>query len=348
MKNLFHELAAEGARFPVGTDLVLRSKPDHAEILLDGSRLGKVCVEAADLYDCPIALPLMDLMVEKVDLLTTTMGLSLEVSETHHLDFTPSVAVIDQASQAHSYAPRLQANLDAIRWIAEDRRKIPCGMVIGPFSLTTKLLANPIEPVYMAGMGMTGEDDEEIALLEGTHALAMAEIERSVQAQVEAGAKIMFIAEPAANVAFFSPNQIEAGSTIFDQLVSKPNAKIVDYLHSKGVQVIFHCCGELIPAFLTEFCSLRPEMISLGSSRDLVVDAGLVPQDIVLYGNLPSKRFYSDQLCPVEEVVELARKLVSDMKQTSHPFILGSECDVLSVPGAEETIRAKVAAMLQA
>jgi hypothetical protein len=34
------------------------------------------------------------------------------------------------------------------------------------------------------------------------------------------------------------------------------------------------------------------------------------------------------------------------MRETGHPFILGSECDVLDVPGAGATIRRKVEAML--
>jgi hypothetical protein len=34
------------------------------------------------------------------------------------------------------------------------------------------------------------------------------------------------------------------------------------------------------------------------------------------------------------------------MKATGHPFILGSECDVLSVEGCEKAIRTKVAASM--
>jgi hypothetical protein len=35
------------------------------------------------------------------------------------------------------------------------------------------------------------------------------------------------------------------------------------------------------------------------------------------------------------------------MRESGHPFILGSECDILSVPGSEQTIQAKVAAFLE-
>jgi hypothetical protein len=72
-------------------------------------------------------------------------------------------------------------------------------------------------------------------------------------------------------------------------------------------------------------------------------DAALVPDDIVMYGNLPTKKFISSDLT-VEKVVRQADELVARMKQTGHPFILGSECDVLSVPGAHADIARKVAA----
>ncbi len=42
----------------------------------------------------------------------------------------------------------------------------------------------------------------------------------------------------------------------------------------------------------------------------------------------------------------MTRELVARMRETGHPFILGSECDVLHVPEAAETIRRKVEAML--
>jgi len=88
-------------------------------------------------------------------------------------------------------------------------------------------------------------------------------------------------------------------------------------------------------------------MLSLGSSRQLWEDAKLLPDSIVLFGNLPSKKFYSDEVMPVREVEAMGRDLLSKMKATGHPFILGSECDVLNVPGSEKTIRDKVAAFMK-
>jgi hypothetical protein len=75
-------------------------------------------------------------------------------------------------------------------------------------------------------------------------------------------------------------------------------------------------------------------------------DAAIVPKHVVLYGNLPTKNFYSDDAVPLEAVPEMARELIGRMRMAGHPHILGSECDVLHVPEASETIRRKLAAML--
>lgn len=72
----------------------------------------------------------------------------------------------------------------------------------------------------------------------------------------------------------------------------------------------------------------------------------MVPEDVVLFGNLPTKTFYSDAAMPVEEVRRLTRETVQRMAACGHPHIPGSECDVLHVPEAAETIRRKVDAML--
>jgi hypothetical protein len=44
----------------------------------------------------------------------------------------------------------------------------------------------------------------------------------------------------------------------------------------------------------------------------------------------------------------LAVDLLERMRGTGHPFILGSECDVLAVAGSEAAIMAKVDAFLGA
>jgi uroporphyrinogen-III decarboxylase len=113
------------------------------------------------------------------------------------------------------------------------------------------------------------------------------------------------------------------------------------------VDLIFHCCGELTDYMVEQFSRLEPVILSLGSSRKLWEDARLVPEHIVLFGNLPSKHFYSDSLITRQEVERLACELIRRMKEAGHPFILASECDILNVPGYERPIREKVEAFLR-
>ena len=178
--------------------------------------------------------------------------------------------------------------------------------------------------------------------------LATALVLKTIDHQIDAGAKAVIICEPAANTVYFSPKQLEAGADTFERHVMAHNRRIAEHMARRGVDLIFHDCGELTPDMVTEIGSLRPAMLSLGGSRLLWEDAARIPADVVLYGNLPSKQFYSDETMPVARVAELSRELLSRMKETGHPFILGSECDVLSVPGSEARIRDKVEAFLKA
>ena len=61
-------LAASGLRTPIGTDLLLHEQEDPEAVRRDGKRLAGVVREAAERYRTPLAIPLMDLRVEKADL----------------------------------------------------------------------------------------------------------------------------------------------------------------------------------------------------------------------------------------------------------------------------------------
>jgi len=345
-RQFYLDLAAAGLRFPIGTDLVLREYPDHDGIVTDGARLGAVVAAAARRYQTPLALPLMDLTVEKSQLLAA-LGVPEEARDTFHLDRPLSAGELDVVESYAREQPtaRLRANIEAVRYVAQNTELVPCAMAIGPFSLMTKLLADPIMPVYMAGSGFTAAEDEDVRRLETALEAATRVILASLAAQIEAGAKVAVIAEPAANLVYLSPKQIAQGAGVFDRLVMAYNRRIAEYLASRGVDLFFHCCGELIEPMVRGFASLEPVILSLGSSRVLWEDAALVPKHVVLYGNLPTKRFFSDEIT-VTEVEALSRDLVANMRRIGHPFILGSECDVLSVPGREEVIRSKVYAFL--
>lgn len=344
-REYFLELAASGLRFPIGTDLLLHEQSDPEAILLDGQRLGEVVRMAAERYRCPLAIPLMDLRLEKADLLAR-LGVETADVDKFHFTSAPEVRSIDASAP---FAKRNQANIDAVAYVARATSLFPVGMAIGPFSLMTKLLADPITAVAMAARGVTAEEDEGVRMVEVCLELAEAAVARSLRAQARAGAKAIIVCEPAANRVYISPRALKAGSDIWERFVMQPNLRLRAVLDEEGAGLIFHDCGELIPFMVEQFATrLHPLVLSLGSSRTLWEDAALVPKDVVLFGNLPTKNFYSDEVVPLERVREMTRELVSRMHAAGQPHILGSECDVLHVPDAAATIRRKVDEMLAA
>ncbi|MGB9604439.1 MAG: uroporphyrinogen decarboxylase family protein, partial [Bryobacteraceae bacterium] len=193
------------------------------------------------------------------------------------------------------------------------------------------------------------EDHQAVCAFLRCLELAELAVARSAAAQIRAGARALLVCEPAANVVYLSPRQMAAGSPIFERFVIEPHLRLERRLEAQGVDLIFHDCGELTLEMVQQIAGrLRPAMLSLGSAVKLWEAAAIVPKDVVLYGNMPTKSFYSDGAMPVERVIELARELHRRMRETGHPHILGSECDVLDVPEAREAIRRKIAAMLAA
>jgi uroporphyrinogen-III decarboxylase len=338
-RNYYLDLAAGGLRMPIGTHLVLQEYKDHEEVILDGDRLGGVVAQTADRFNTPLAVPLMDLKLEKEALLEA-LGIPAVDIESFHFDSAPNV------DPAFHLTPRMKATCDAIAHVAKKPGLVPMGMGIGPFSLMTKLVADPIAPVYLAGTGLTVDEDPEVALVERAIEIGTRIILEYFTAQIDAGAKAIIVCEPAANLVYFSPKQLENGFEIFDRYVTEPMRRVKSLLDSRGVDLVFHDCGELTDGMVERFATLDAAMISFGCSRHLWDDAAMIPKSTVLYGNLPTKKFMSSQLT-VAEVERLAKSLVEKMREAGHPFILGSECDVLSVPGSEREILAKVDAFMR-
>jgi len=342
-------LAAGGLRMPLGAHLVLHEESDPEAVILDGQRLGMVVARTARRYRTPLAIPLMDLTVER-NVVLELLGVPPAERATFHLTHWPGDDCLEQAASLEwqQLGPRLQASCEAVRYIARQTDLVPIGMVIGPLSLTVRLLADPISAMFTCGRGKRADENPQVALLEKTLELATRVVLASVTQQITAGAEAMFVCEPAAGTAYISPRQLAAGADLLERLVLAPQRRIRALLDEARCELIFHCCAELTAQFLQAFVGLHPTVLSLGSSRKLWEDAALVPEDVVLYGNLPTRLFYSDEACPLEAVIEQTRRLIRQMRAVGHPFILGSECDVLSVPGAHDTICRKVDAFMTA
>ncbi|MCE0521543.1 MAG: uroporphyrinogen decarboxylase family protein [Methylacidiphilales bacterium] len=325
---------------PVGTHLILHEYDQVKEILADGQKLGRILEEAAQRFCTPLAIPLMNLSLEKTALLSAG-NVPAEKIDSYHFSKPPT------GRYDIALTPQMKVSCDAVRYIALNTELLPIGMAIGPFSLMTKLVSDPITPVFMAGTGATADEEIEIAVVEKTLELAEKVIRIYLEAQIKAGAKAVFICEPAANKVYFSPKQLEAGYEVFDRYVMEPNRRLKEFLVAHDVDLIFHDCGELTDEMVRRFGTLDPAILSMGSSRRLWEDASLVHKTTVLYGNLPSKHFSSDAYLSVQKVEDMARELIDKMHTIGHPFILGSECDVLSVPNCEASIWDKVNAFME-
>lgn len=342
-REFYLDLARKGLSMPIGADLILRTKPDHEQCLIDGRELGEVVVETARRFETPLAFPLMDLALEK-EWLLAILGIPASARETHHFTSCPPEGSKARLLEglAGTPTPRITASCDALAVVTATRDLLPVGMAIGPFSLMTKLLDDPITAVYLAGSGVSANDDEEVRTAEVALELGLEVILRSLELQVAAGARAICLCEPAANLVYLSPNQMASGSDVFERFVMTPNLRIRQRLRELNCDLIFHDCGELSPEMVSRFDALDPAILSLGSSRKLWEDAARISKRTVLFGNLPSKAFYSDADCPLATVDALMQELRDRMAETGHPFILGTECDVLLVPSAHATIMSKV------
>lgn len=341
-RQYYLDLAASGLSMPIATDLLLHEQPDPQAVLLDGRRLGQVVRATAERIGTPLAVPLMDLRIEK-QAIAMALGLDETEHETFHFDSPPTDEQIEQVV-AHVDAhptPRMTATCQAIAHVAGESDLLPIGMCIGPFSLATKLMTDPIMPAYMLGLG--DESDPEAHMMIQILKLTEAVVQRYVAQQARAGAKAMFCCEPAANRVYLSPNQMSGEGDIFDRCAIEPLRRLCDLMRQHEVDLILHDCGELTDEMVERLAALEPAILSLGGSRVLWEDARLVPDHVVLYGNLPSKQFYDDHTMPPEKVSAMAAELVQKMKTTGQPFILGTECDVLCVAGSEARIRSKAA-----
>src|SRR5271157_3423984 len=68
--SYYLDIARSGRCLPPATDLVLNADPDPEATRRDGFRLGQVVERTARRWGSPLALPLMDLRLDKADLLS--------------------------------------------------------------------------------------------------------------------------------------------------------------------------------------------------------------------------------------------------------------------------------------
>ncbi len=343
-RQFYLDLANQGRRIAIAADLILHERDNPSACRMDGACLGKVLLETAERFRTPLIFPLMDLRVEK-EWMLSALGIPADkIDEFHFAELDDDQREILQNAAAFPPTQRMKASLDAISYVAEHRppELIPLGMCIGPFSLITKLLEDPITSIYQVALD---PDDEDAQLVLEMLEYSTRVIVQWITMQCQAGAQAVCVCEPACNTIYISPRQIADYPDLLHELVLQFNQRLKAALLENGADLILHDCGELNETIVRHLASLDPAILSLGSPVSLPEAAAWVPRDTVLMGNLPSKKFYTDSEMTEAEVVSAGQQLLKEMDATGHPFILGTECDVLCVSGCEDTIKKKILAL---
>lgn len=79
-RKFYLDLAARGLCMPIGADLVLNEEAEPEKARNDGAALGRAIEREARRWNTPLAVPLMDLRMEKIDLLAL-IGISAEEAQ---------------------------------------------------------------------------------------------------------------------------------------------------------------------------------------------------------------------------------------------------------------------------
>ena len=97
-RSYYLQMAKNGARMVLATDLVLKEKNNHEELLNDGDELGKIILESSNRYNLDLALPFMDLSLEK-EWLLTLLDIEKSKIEKFHFDENLNEAIIESVKE---------------------------------------------------------------------------------------------------------------------------------------------------------------------------------------------------------------------------------------------------------
>ena len=115
-RKFYLDLAAKGQRMPIAVHLTLHESPNVSEIELNGKLLAESIIKSAQRYNSPLAVPLMDLALEK-DALLALYGTPEEKREKFHFDKTVEPEFVEKVSSA-PLVSRMVATCEAISSIA--------------------------------------------------------------------------------------------------------------------------------------------------------------------------------------------------------------------------------------
>jgi uroporphyrinogen-III decarboxylase len=210
--------------------LHLDENPDA--IRLAGDQLGQLIAANARRHHSPLAVPFLDLTIEKNIILEQ---LNLPLDHQFH-DPLPDETVHDLCHRLQTTPTgRWKANLDAIAYIAQHTDLTPVGLSTGSFTVMTQLVADAKASVRQADKASPA-----IELVEQMLDLALRVNIRVIASQLSVGAKVILICEPAVAQDYLLP-------VTFERYVLAPHRHINEIVNAAGAELIVHATGELTP-----------------------------------------------------------------------------------------------------
>ena len=246
-RSYFLDLARSGRACPMATDLVLNEEPDPEAARRDGDAAGpgRGTARAA------LGLAAWPCRSWTCGSRRPTCWPAWESARKRRTGSTSPRPLDhgDAGGAAGGEAPAVPEARHATGPCGTSRDRptsCPIGMTIGPFSLATKLMADPITAAALLGSGVTPEDDPQVKLLCDCLEAAEATVLESVRRQLEQGARAVLVCEPAASIglSLASPDQ----GRLADLRAAGARAQRAARVRSSGTprrDLIFHDCGEL-------------------------------------------------------------------------------------------------------
>ncbi|WP_251862375.1 uroporphyrinogen decarboxylase family protein [Clostridium sp. Marseille-Q2269] len=210
----------------------------------------------------------------------------------------------------------MSSYLEAIRLIAENIDKPEMVALVGPFTLAAEMAG--VE--NLARCVIRKPDFVEAILDFATEAII-----NFLRTAVKNGAKVIQISEPTASI--ISP-------VCFSRFITHRLQKIFATAEQLGAWGVLHICGNT-SVYLKEMSSCGAEVLSLDQIMDMATVAKIVPENIILAGNIdPLQIMYNGSSYEVEKAT---KKLLLDMKLYPN-FMPSFGCDcVMGSP--EENVK---------
>ncbi|MFQ3548196.1 MAG: uroporphyrinogen decarboxylase family protein [Armatimonadota bacterium] len=303
VKSFGKQMAAPLAGFPA-TKLTNTTVKEN---LNDGKLQAKTILELNKEVDFDIVFPMMDLTVEtealggtvdwETDEMPAIKGIKVETLEDAKALVVPEIGVNNRLNIFVETCKELRNALP---------EKIIWGYVLGPFSIAGRLMG-----MTEISIAVKLEPETVHEVLEKATQL----LEKYTDALLDTGIDGIMILEPASSLLREDDAQEFSNNYI---------KRIVNIIKAKGKTPSLHNCGT-INHLVKSMCDTGIEALSIGSAVDAEEIYSLVPDNVVMMGNIdPATTMMKGSYDDVKKVADsLIEKLSCDGR-----FIISSGCDL--------------------